>query len=342
MKLEKILNLLELIPHAEVAVLESVNGQIRLQLADRNCAVFSYIAEGSVPKLVLDAKSFSKAVRAFGPDAELQLSEDGAVVKSSSGRMRLMKLVVEAPTLFEPDSATVWFEVDGAFLSDAIKRLTPSIAKDGMQPAMECLRFEAADGRLRLVATDGFTLGLLESELDSPVECTFSVPRSSVQVLQNIADSADRVKIGVSSKAMFAQTDLCTFATRLHMLDFPDYRRILRNLDDCAYSYYTDTAEFVQLLSSLNAISSNATSVKVQFADGRICVSGAGDGFDFELSCDCEGDDELLVLFGPDLLKRLTRQLSGERVQIATDSNLSPVFFKSKANELFIVMPRRS
>ena len=51
-------------------------------------------------------------------------------------------------------------------LSEALAKVLPFTAKDEARPVLACVKFEAKDGKLRLVSADGFRLAVVTLDYD--------------------------------------------------------------------------------------------------------------------------------------------------------------------------------
>jgi DNA polymerase-3 subunit beta len=90
------------------------------------------------------------------------------------------------------------------------------------------VRFEATDEGLRVVATDGHRLAMMDEDLALKPKPKALIPKRSLQEIRKILDNAeDTVLAGFHEKNIIVESGGTTLTARLLDGDFPDYRKVV-------------------------------------------------------------------------------------------------------------------
>lgn len=120
-------------------------------------------------------------------------------------------------------------ELDGKKLAAQIAHVAFAITKEESRFALNGARIELHPDKVRLVATDGTRLSLVDYQIDLPIEKpqVDLVPAKALTALQKFASDAAKFKLSLSGNAMCAATEWTALRTRMLSGNFPNYDLVL-------------------------------------------------------------------------------------------------------------------
>lgn len=211
------------------------------------------------------------------------------------------------------------------------------------------LEVDAKAGKLRLVATDGHRLALVDRSLGPDVEGLASgviVPRKGLAETKRLVDEddADDVELGFSGGSGLVRRGGVTLVMRLIEGEFPDYRKVIPSGYDHALvlpaEVLTHVLRRVAVLSS-----ERSRAVKLELGDGRLVASSSSpDLGDAREEIDVDYDGAPLSLgFNVRYLLDALGALGAKEVRLGLRDANSPVQIQptDDADALAVVMPMR-
>lgn len=187
----------------------------------------------------IPAKQFYDIIRNF-PHDEFILEGDfsnGVHIKSLDDDImyRLSCLPPEEfPNLPDTSIVTV-LDIQGEVLSDMISKVIYAVSKDDVTISISGILFTKEDNKLRLVATDGHRLSLIDSVVDGIDKLGFSsiiIPRKAAQEIKSIASNDMVVRIGVHDNYFILSFSSGTLFIRPIDGHFPDYKSVIPDNPD--------------------------------------------------------------------------------------------------------------
>lgn len=222
-----------------------------------------------------------------------------------------------------------------------------SISTDDTRTGLNGASLEAsAEGRIRIVATDGHRLSLVEGVIDGTLDRTGTLlPRKGMTELRKLADKAEGT-FDVSfaqNQALFALENQC-FSMRLLEGSFPDYRQVIPSDPSRAAILPCRTLqEALRRVSILSAERSH--NVRMTLGEGILGLSSSHSEFGSaseELEAEIEGEP-LDVGFNARYFLDVLAVTDAEQVRIEFGDSLSPCLIRPAIDgeALFVIMPMR-
>jgi DNA polymerase-3 subunit beta len=231
--------------------------------------------------LTISARKLYDIVREL-PDESISLeATSNAYLDLRCGRSRFTLAGTDAeeyPSL--PDFAPGrMVRLQAAVLSQMIEGTMYAASQDETRYNLNGVYFEVLPetGRIRMVATDGHRLALVERTAGSDVSGLASgviVPRKGLAELKRLVDEedADEVEIGFEGNSGLVKKADVTLVMRLIEGEFPNYKQVIPKQSD---HHLTVSAEaLVRALRRVALLSAeHSRAVKVELAEGKLLLS---------------------------------------------------------------------
>jgi DNA polymerase-3 subunit beta len=225
-------------------------------------------------------------------------------------------------------------------LAEALSRVLPFTAREDNRPVLQCVNFEAKDGKLTLVSADGFRLAVVNLDYDDG-EGQALISRDDFKGMVNALRRSKRVRVGfedggdkLTSKSLIIDTELVRYKFLSWDGSYPDWQKLVPT--EHKTTAHFDTNEAARAVSSLKTLSdSKAYPIDLTIGDGKIVMSNPDDKGQAELSANTDG--ELKVRLDGGYLAQALKACGG-MVDLNLTSPSSPVLFTVDAYQL-VVMP---
>lgn len=330
-------------------------GRLRLAATDLEVGVRGQhpAAVEKAGGLTVAAKKFFEIVREL-PDEEISLEATANSyldIRCARSRFTLAGTAAEEyPTLpeFSPE-ATV--RVPSEALSAMVERTMYAASLDETRYNLNGVYLEvlAATGKLRMVATDGHRLALVDREVPGDLTALANgviIPRKGLAELKRLLDEddADEVEIGFEGSSGLARKGDVTLVMRLIEGEFPNYQQVIPS--EVTVKLVVPTDQLVQSLRRVVLLSSERSrAVKLSLTDGQLVVSSnnpdLGDASD-ELDVEYSGAPVQMGFNARYLLDALG-SLHAKEVRLGLQNDLSPAQITATNDDdcLAVVMPMR-
>jgi len=234
-------------------------------------------------------------------------------------------------------SNTVKPNIGAVELAEALSRVLPFTAKDEQRPVFQCVRFEAKEGKLSLVSSDGFRLAMVTLDYDE-VEANALIGGDDLRGIINAVKRAKRARIsfqGNGKTDMILDTELIRYKWLARDGTYPDYRQHIPTESKCRAHF--DTVEGLRAVASLKAlVNAKAPAIDLSIGDGKIVMADADGNGQAEVVADTDGEAVKVRLAGDYLTSAL--RACGGMVDISLKDGASPVLFSTNGYQL-VVMP---
>ncbi|MBZ4683192.1 MAG: polymerase subunit beta [Fusobacteriaceae bacterium] len=333
--------------------LEAINNKIYLKGTNLEMTISAFMfgkifEEGAI---VFSPTLIDEYLREIN-DEEINLYVENNILiietEDSSSEFSLFD-VSEYPKLKEFEEGKE-YEVSKVLLEDMLEKSKIAAATSNDNPAINCVRLEFEEGKVKFVSSDTYRLLYLEDDLEEAYGESYkiSIPLLSVEALiktlKSVAD--DFVKILINENQIAFKFEKEVFQTRLVDLAFPDYANILRNINSNK-EVLIDTEQFISLLKRVSVFVKNNTENKYsaifKFKDNKLIVKGVSDIAKIidEIDIEKEGEDLLISLNVKFLLDYLQFLDKNEKTQLKLYDSKSAVIIKSVSNpkSIYIAMP---
>jgi len=205
--------------------------------------------------------------------------------------------------------------------------------------------FEEIDGKVRVVATDGHRLALINEELGVSLETKMLIPKKGLLELKRLLESLKgEISIGFEQKNVFIMTDRFVMTVRLIDGDYPDYRKVIPESSDKVLK--VNRAQLLQTLRRVAILTSDRNKgVTVRITPGTMEISAvhpdlgtARDEIDVEY-----GGDEFLIIINVSYLIEGLSSVDTDEILFELTQEAKPIVIRPEpAKDYFnLVMPMR-
>ncbi len=346
-------------------LLEPGSGSLKLSATDLEVGICTEIAARTAKdkSITLNARKLFEIVReAEGDEVKLDtLDNDWVELKCGRAKFKMMGLDPRSFPAMPSQSTT---KADGAaakktlkaelgiassVLASMIDKTVFSVSPDEARYNLSGVYLEAAGpGGVRMVATDGHRLSMVEREAPGfSMEGGAIIPRKGLQELRKILDQTgdQDVKLSLNGQLAYMKRGSTEVSMRLVEGEFPDYRGVIPKESKHAIGVDRD-ALFAAIKRA--AIFSNERYHGVKFAltSGTLTVSSTspetGEASE-SLDVDFRGE-EFAIGFNANYLRDVLGVIpSGNKVELGLSDDVSPGVVKTEADTKFtyVVMPMR-
>jgi len=248
-------------------------------------------------------------------------------------------------------SYAVMPNLGGNELAEALSRVLPFTNTDDARPVLQCVKVVQKDGKLTLIAADGFTLGEISLDFEAG-EAEALINRDDVKGLIPALRKAKRVKVsfeqkpdsdngGLLAKSLIVDTELIKYSLPSQEGSYPDYGKVFPS--DCIASASFDTKEAVKACQSLLAIWFDDDTkglyrpLTLSVADNKVTIEAKEDKGSMAISAETSGEARIAVA-GNYLIKAL--RACGGIAEMKLASPQSPIMLSVDGYRC-LVMPMR-
>jgi len=224
-------------------------------------------------------------------------------------------------------------------LAEAIARVLPFTARDDNRPILQCVRFEAKDGKLTLVSADGFRLAVLSLDYDGEGQALIN--RDDLKGISSALRKAKRTRVSfeksgesLDGMSLVIDTEQVRYKWTSVNGNYPDWPKLIPSEFKC--SAHFDTVEAIKAVNSLKVLSdSKSCPIDLAIGDGRVVMANPDDKGQAELSADTDGQGFVRLdgQYLADVLKAC-----GGMVDFSLASASSPMLFSQDGYRV-VVMP---
>jgi hypothetical protein len=233
-------------------------------------------------------------------------------------------------------SYAVMPNLGGNELAEALSRVLPFANTDDARPILQCVKVVQKDGKLTLIAADGFTLGEISLDFEAG-EAEALINRDDVKGLIPALRKAKRVKVsfeqkpdsdngGLLAKSLVIDTELIKYSLPSQDGSYPDYDKVFPS--DFIASASFDTKEAVKACQSLLAIWFDDNTkglfrpLTLTVADNKVTIEAKEDRGLMAISAETSGEAKIAVA-GNYLIKAL--RACGGIAEMKLASSKSPI-----------------
>ncbi|MEZ4600949.1 MAG: DNA polymerase III subunit beta [Syntrophotaleaceae bacterium] len=345
------------IPILSNVLIEAGDGEIHLTATDLEVGMkATYPANVTTAgKITVSAKKLFEIIKEL-PEKEIDFNaKDNCWIEIRCGKafFNIVGLSAEEFPFFPNFQKEQFFRIDGGVLKEMIDKTSFSISTDESKYNLNGIYFRSleVDGRpcLRLVATDGHRLALVQKDIDvSHIEQLSRgviFPRKGIHELRKMADESNGdLQLGFLDNNAVIQKEQTVVVMRLVDGEFPDYDRVIPKSNEMVAVIPTDT--FLHALRRMSILSSEKSKgVRIVLRTNLLEMSSSNPEFgdareDFDIEYNGE---EIAVGFNARYLIDILNAQSEPKVRMALKDKLSPgmVTPVNTADFLTVIMPMR-
>ena len=237
---------------------------------------------------------------------------------------------------------TVKPNIGSAELAEALNRVLPFTATDDARPVLQCVKFMAGEGKLKLISADGFRLAEVVLDFDEDIEGQVLLNRDELKGIAGALRKAKRVRLGFDASgdtldgmSLVIDTEAIRYRWRGAEGQFPDYERIIPTEFN---SYvHLDSFEVIKAIGALKAISENPKDYPIDLAigEGKMVMTSPDEKGEAIITADTEGEGYIRVdgKYIADVLRAC-----GGMVDLSLTNAYSPMLFTIEGYQV-VVMP---
>jgi hypothetical protein len=228
-------------------------------------------------------------------------------------------------------------------LSEALTKVLPFTSKDENRKILECVNFEAKDGRLTLVGADGFRLAVATFDYDDG-EGQALIIRDELKGVANALKRSKRVRVSfepngsLDGKNLVIDTELVRYKLTGVNGNYPDWQKLIPTDFNCQANF--DTVEAIKAVNSLKVLSDNPKDypIDLTIGNGKLVMANPDDKGQAELPADTQG--EVKIRIDGQYLAQALRACGG-MAEVKLTNAYSPMLFTVDGYQL-VVMPLMS
>ena len=300
----------------------------------------------------VNAKNIFDIVKEL-PEKELtiELPEGSNNLKLTCGSINFTLLIYtseEFPHLQFGTNANE-FKLNTFQILEMINKTSHAISNDETRLFLSGIYLQEIEGKLRAVATDGFRLSLVETELsNNKIEALINgiiIPKKGVAELKKIAESYPDHQIGISVDESFIYlnaNNTYLLAIRLIAKEYLKYQAIIpkktNNHADIDKNSFLNAVRRIKIMAN-----ERSNGVKLIMKEGEMTVAAnhpsLGDAFE-KFPINYSGK-EFEIGFNAKFLMDILSIFGDEDIRMEFNNELSPAVIRSTKNQnyLCIVMP---
>jgi len=238
-----------------------------------------------------------------------------------------------------------------AELSSMIESTLFAVSLDETRINLSGVYVENHDGAVRMVATDGHRLAMIDRKIDGSVpEKGAILPRKGLMEAKKLLESGDvpdedAVTLWIDGSIAKIVRGHAELFMRLIEGDFPDYRQVIPKSSKAKISL--SRADFLHALGCASVVSSErAKGVRISVKSGVLEVQASnpdlGEG-SYETEIAYNGDELSIGFNGRYLIEALTAMGDGDRVEFLASDDVSPGILRPEGDDsyCYVVMPMR-
>ena len=333
-------------------LLEAKKDGIKLIATDLEIGV-SVKVEGEVTEegaITIPARKFSEIVKELSNEEPLQISvkkSQAITIESDKSYFRLMGLLKEDfPQLPEFPAHTSksadFVKMPQRLLKNMIQLTSFAMSHDETRYVLNGILFSFKDKALKLVATDGRRLAVIEKqtpEIGSTKKDAI-VPMKTIQELsRNLGDEGE-VIFCFKENQLQINLGQVTITSRLIEGEYPNYEQVIPK--KMKEEFKIRTQDFLQATRRASILASqDSQSIKINILKDKMIITKnapeLGEARE-ELEVDYKGG-ELAIGFNPSFLIDVLKNVDGDNVRFSFIDPEKPAMIRSGEDYTYIVLP---
>ncbi|OGX35892.1 MAG: DNA polymerase III subunit beta [Omnitrophica WOR_2 bacterium RIFCSPLOWO2_02_FULL_50_19] len=330
---------------------ETSKDKLKLIATDLEIGVISKITGVDVQEdgsISIPAKKISDIVREL-PNKEIHLSakkNNQVTIKCDKSIFKIMGLPKDefprVPELSDKETLTI----PQRQLKLMLNSTSFAISKDETRYILNGVLLVLTDKKLRIVATDGRRLAMVEKEAPKSLGFTKKVivPAKAAAELQRILKDDGDAKILFSENQIAFDLDDSQLITRLIEGEYPNYEQVIPKQSQGRLKANRENFYAAVKRASLLA-TPDSQSIKLDLLKNRVIISKASqDGSESREEVDCEyAGDELTIGFNPNYLMDVLKNISQEEVDFEfAGQDRRGVVRAEGGDYIYIILPVRT
>ncbi len=338
-------------PILEGILIQTNDHELKLTSYDLEIGI-EYILEANVTEqgnTVVNAVMFSEIIRKL-PNAEIQIRINDNNLLEIECEGSLYKLATMDPEEF-PELPRINIDnsikLEQSTLKNMIRKTIFAVSTEENRPIFTGSLFEVIDGKLNVVAVDGYRLAIKNKEVEESNQFSCVIPGKTLnEVNKIISDSFDVITVGIEKNQALFEMENCKIVTRLLDGEFLKYSNTIPQTWETRIkvnkSNIQNCFERILLISASSIEKEKKYPVKVNIEVGKVtisCSNQTGDAKE-EILVDTEGKD-LEIGFNPRFFLDALKAIDDEEVYIEFGTNRSPCIIRpiDEGDYVYMILP---
>jgi DNA polymerase-3 subunit beta len=334
-----------ILPILSNILIEAKKDKLRVVSTDLDIGIYSFIPVEVLEEgvITLPAKKFGDIVKEL-PDNIITIyvkKNNVVIIECENCFFKLMGLAPdEFPKLPEFKDKEI-LVISQNILKDMLRLTSFAVSYDETRYILNGILFVIKDNTLRLVATDGRRLALIEKELNLPkgIHKEIIVPIKTIQELnRNLTDEGDLKLIFGDNQILFEMGDT-TLISRLTEGEFPNYEQVIPQESKQKLKINKERLLLAIRRASLFT-TPDSQSIKIELFKNKMVVSKSapdlGESRE-EIEIDHKGQ-ELSIGFNPNYLIDVLKNVSQEEIELELVAPDKPGVIRLD-NYIYIILP---
>jgi len=313
--------------------------------------------QGEVQKpgnITLSAKKLYEVVKELPEKSvSFRMKENQWVeIKSGKSVFNIMGVSAETFPSFPAYEEEEFMVMEASVLREMIDKTIFAVSTDesryNLTGVFLAKHKEEEDQKMRMVATDGYRLSLIDRTLKTEIpglEKGILLPKKGLAELSRLLEEGgDQVWIKLKNNNLIIKKENVVLIMRLLDAEFPDYNQVIPN--QTKRHIRIKRSQFIESLKRVSILSSEKTKgVKFHFGENLLELSSYNPDFGEakeEISVEYKGE-ELTVGFNYRFILEVLNILSGEEIIMEFEDGVSPAVIRPANDEKHtcVVMPMR-
>lgn len=333
-------------------LLEGKGDRLRLAATDLELAIECQVATPATEafRIVLPQRYLLDLVRRLpGQDLDVEIDhlKQTAHFSWNGGDLEIHGLDAREFPEFPVFEKASLFEISAARLRQLIRETSFAAASSDVRPILTGCLFEAKNGTLEVVATDGFRVAWSQAPVETPeVDVAAVVPVRALNELSRLLpddDTVVRIEASKSQAAFhFRQVSLIT---RLLEGQFPLYRQVIPNAFPLTATF--DSKDFIATAERASLLAEgDSNPVRLRFFSDKILLQASTPEVgkvEEAIPAHIQGE-EMEIVFNVRFLLEGLKALGGEQTTFELSGTLSPARLRRQGDEdaFYLVLPIRT
>jgi len=333
-------------------LLEAKKDGIKLVATDLEIGV-SVLVSGEVFEegaITIPARKFSEIIKELSGDEAINISvkkSQSITIESNKSYFRLMGLLKEDfPQLPEFPSQGAknidFIKIPQKLLKNMIQLTSFAMSHDETRYVLNGILFSFKDKTLKLVATDGRRLAVIEKQVTEigNTKKDAIIPMKTIQELSRNLTEEGEVTFCFKENQLQINLGQITITSRLIEGEYPNYEQVIPK--KIREEFKIKTEDFLQATRRASILThQDSQSVKINILKDKMIITKntpeLGDSRE-ELDVDYKGT-ELSIGFNPAFLIDVLKNIEGDSVKFGFTDPEKPAVIRSGDDYTYIVLP---
>ena len=270
-------------------------------------------------------------------------AKDRATIHAGNAKFTFAGLPESDFPKLPKDEHAYSYTIQQATFKDMLRKVAYAASQDDTRRTLKGVLLSFKDQQLKMVATDGRRLALVEQEVEFPqdAEKDIILPAKTVTELQRSLVGESPISLMVQQSQICFKVDNLMIYSKLIDEIYPNYQQVIPA--DTKEHIAIDRQLLLDALDRASVLTAGASSVKLIFSDGKLTVSSAasdiGEAKD-EVPIKYAGE-KIETIFNPTYMMECLKAIDDDEVTInITDGHL-PAVIKCSIPFIYVLMPLR-